>query len=307
MSPDRAIAHLARRQHALVTLEQLFKAGVTESHIRHRKKSGQLEVARPRVLRLAGSPETPQAVLAAVWLSAGQRSAFISGPSAAWLWGITDSESTTPIFVTTPMNRSVRLPGVVAVRSAGTSGVTRRSGIRCSDPTRLLFELAAAGEGPESIERAFDALLNTRAISLAHIERALGECGGRGVSGTRILRKIVDDRTIGSKLSDSRLETTFAELLDRFGIHGFIFHERLRIGGRWFEPDFCHPEARLLIELDGFQHHGVRSAFEADRRRDAVTAAAGWLTLRFTWRRVTDEAPKVAKEVAAVINQRIAM
>ncbi len=49
------------------------------------------------------------------------------------------------------------------------------------------------------------------------------------------------------------------------------------------EVDFAWPTARLVVECDGFEHHGDRPAFERDRRRDAILVAAGWRVIRVTW------------------------
>ena len=71
-----------------------------------------------------------------------------------------------------------------------------------------------------------------------------------------------------------------------------------------FEADFVFPEQRVLVETDSWQHHRSRDSFERDRRRDAVHAAAGWRTLRFTWRQIEDEPQTVAAAVRAVLAYR---
>jgi hypothetical protein len=52
------------------------------------------------------------------------------------------------------------------------------------------------------------------------------------------------------------------------------------------EVDALFPEEKVIIELDSWQFHQDRSAFESDRDRDADTLAAGHLTVRITWERV---------------------
>ncbi len=39
----------------------------------------------------------------------------------------------------------------------------------------------------------------------------------------------------------------------------------------------------LAIELDGWETHGIRSAFDADRMRANDLVLLGWTVLRFTW------------------------
>jgi very-short-patch-repair endonuclease len=45
----------------------------------------------------------------------------------------------------------------------------------------------------------------------------------------------------------------------------------------------------LVVETDGYRHHRTRAAFERDRARDTVLAAAGYRTLRFSYRQLTED------------------
>jgi hypothetical protein len=56
------------------------------------------------------------------------------------------------------------------------------------------------------------------------------------------------------------------------------------------EPDYHWPEHRVIVELDGFETHGTRAAFHADRAKDAALTASGHRVLRFT----RDDEPAVA-------------
>jgi very-short-patch-repair endonuclease len=54
------------------------------------------------------------------------------------------------------------------------------------------------------------------------------------------------------------------------------------------EVDFLWRDERLVVEVDGFQFHSTRAAFERDRQRDAELQGAGLRVLRVTWRQVVD-------------------
>jgi very-short-patch-repair endonuclease len=71
-----------------------------------------------------------------------------------------------------------------------------------------------------------------------------------------------------------------------------------------YRGDFVWPEHRLIVETDGWQTHGTRLAFEADRTRDADLTRAGWTVVRFTWRQVRDAPEHVAATIAAVLRRR---
>ena len=46
----------------------------------------------------------------------------------------------------------------------------------------------------------------------------------------------------------------------------------------------------MIVETDGFETHGTRAAFHADRAKDAALTATGYRVLRFT----RDDAPVLA-------------
>ena len=50
--------------------------------------------------------------------------------------------------------------------------------------------------------------------------------------------------------------------------------------------DFVWRDRKLIVEVDGYEHHGTRKRFESDRERDVVLSTTGWRTRRFTWRQL---------------------
>jgi hypothetical protein len=93
----------------------------------------------------------------------------------------------------------------------------------------------------------------------------------------------------------SPLEDAFLELCDRYGLPRPLVNARIE----GFEVDFCWPERRLIVETDGYMHHGTRAAFERDRARDAALTARGWRVLRFTEPQVRGDARSCAVLVLA--------
>jgi very-short-patch-repair endonuclease len=68
-----------------------------------------------------------------------------------------------------------------------------------------------------------------------------------------------------------------------------------------YPADFIWPELRLIVEVDGYQSHGTRYAFERDRRRDQAHKNAGYDVIRFTWRQLNEEPLRVIAVIAMAI------
>ena len=68
-----------------------------------------------------------------------------------------------------------------------------------------------------------------------------------------------------------------------------------------YEVDAYWPAHNLIVEVDGFEFHGTRQAFERDRRKDAALVAAGYRVVRITWRRLTREAVAVSAQLGALL------
>jgi very-short-patch-repair endonuclease len=66
--------------------------------------------------------------------------------------------------------------------------------------------------------------------------------------------------------------------------------------------DAYWPDRGLVVEVDGWKTHKTRSAFEDDRARDSRLAAAHYRVMRFTYRRLRDDAPGVADELRRALS-----
>jgi hypothetical protein len=68
--------------------------------------------------------------------------------------------------------------------------------------------------------------------------------------------------------------------------------------GEWIgRVDFAWPDARLILECDGFEHHSTHDAFNRDRRRWNALMRAGWRVAVVTWRDVVSEPSYVVEVV----------
>ena len=73
-----------------------------------------------------------------------------------------------------------------------------------------------------------------------------------------------------------------------------------------FEVDLLFLEHEVIVELDGWIYHSDRPTWERDRTRDAMTVAAGFVTLRITWLRWEDDREGVFSDLAALLARGLA-
>jgi very-short-patch-repair endonuclease len=71
-----------------------------------------------------------------------------------------------------------------------------------------------------------------------------------------------------------------------------------------YELDVYWPEERFAVELDVFETHGTRGAFERDRLRQEDLKLAGIEMTRVTGRRLEREPRQVVERVARLLEQR---
>jgi very-short-patch-repair endonuclease len=64
-----------------------------------------------------------------------------------------------------------------------------------------------------------------------------------------------------------------------------------------YEVDALWEVDKTVVELDGWEFHRTRRAFEDDRRKAAQLEAAGYRVLRFSWRQIKSEPDAVAAAI----------
>ena len=74
----------------------------------------------------------------------------------------------------------------------------------------------------------------------------------------------------------------------------------VRIAG--WEVDAVWPAQRVALEVDGYATHGHRLAWERDHRRDLAVQAAGYRTVRVTYRLLDQEPLQVVVRLARLLH-----
>jgi very-short-patch-repair endonuclease len=288
---DQSIGRLAGRQRGYVTRAQLRDAGLGKDAITYRIKVGDLISVHTGVYALGHAPQAFADRAYAAVLACGP-GAVLSHGSAASLWGIFE-RWWEPFEVIVDTAR--RRPGIRIHRATLTrEDVRRHLGIRVTSPARTVFDIAPRLTD-KALTRAINELRIERRLKLDHLAELVARLPRhRGASRVRPLTEIPRGPT------RSELEDTFAAFAARFDLPPFEFNAR--VAG--YEVDVLFPEQRVIVELDGWEFHGTRQAFEKDRERDAATLAAGLVTVRITWERLTQVPEKEAGRLHAILAAR---
>lgn len=148
--------------------------------------------------------------------------------------------------------------------------VLRRGPLAYTHPAFTAAYLAAVDNG-----RAVDEALR-RGVSLEDILRAPLDRWPGGVTRRAVL---ADSRT----RPWSQAERLLHRILRKHGITGWRANVPITTLSGRFYGDIVFSQARVIIEVDGREHHGTSTAFESDRARDNALVAEGWTVLRLTW------------------------
>ena len=113
----------------------------------------------------------------------------------------------------------------------------------------------------------------------------------RGRPGPAALRSLLVERDPSLAPAESDLETLLSKILRDGGLPAPVRQFEVVVAGQRFRLDAAYPELMIFMEGDGFGVHSPRGPFERDRSRQNLLVVAGWLPLRFTWRRLCRAAP----------------
>lgn len=168
-----------------------------------------------------------------------------------------------------------------------------RDGIPVTTLARTLFDFAEVASYDE-LKKAAEEADRLKILRLRELEAVCER--GYGRRALRPVRRLLAE--LGAPAEGrSPLEIRFAEFLREHRIPPPVQNVHVLD----HEVDALWPDAKLVVELDSWEHHGHRAAFERDRARDPKLLLAGYRTIRITHRRLDSEAEQVAEELRALL------
>jgi very-short-patch-repair endonuclease len=291
------MAEVARRQYGVVARSQLLQIGLTAREIDHRLTVGRLHLLHQEVYAV-GHLVVPRE---GRWLAA----VFATGPdavlshwSAAALWIIRPNQRS--LIDVTTSHKSRSWDGIKRHHKAlPPDEVTVEDGIPVTSVPRTIFDLAAT-EGVDTVAAMLRESEHRNLwdrLSLPDlVERYRGR---RGVEKVRLaLRRITEEPSGHTR---SKLEERFAPFLRRHSLPLPRFNDWILLGAKRYQVD-CHwPGTRQMVELDGWEGHKSRSAFQDDRVRDRRLKVAGYSVTHLTWNQLRDEPEQIAADLRKLL------
>lgn len=293
-----ALATMAGRQHGVVSIRQLEgPLGFSERSVSRSVRAGRLHRVGRGVYAVGHTDLSLHGECLAAVLTVGP-GALLSYYSAGWLWGIWQG-TPKPIHVTAFVPRHHPAPkGIARHRARNLIEADRvvAGGIPVTSVARTLLDLAWSLRG-DQLARVLARAEDLGLLDLGEIHAVIER--NRGHHGAKRLRHALEiyERPAWSR---SEFERRFVAFLIESGLP--------RPATGWnevgYELDVYWPERRFAVELDSFETHGNRAAFEGDRDRDLALALAEIEVVRVSEHRFRREPSSVATKLATLLARR---
>jgi len=299
-----ALADLSTQQHGVVSTKQLLTLGYSLDAISDATFLGRLHRLHQGVYavghrRLSWRSRCWAGVLGAeanevdevVW------PAVASHGSAAYLWGLY-RYAPERIDVTAPIRRRAKREFVVHFSSILAPEDRReREGIPVTSVPRTLMDLAIRAR-PEQLERLLERAEELGLFDLLAVEDVLDRAGGHRGRGR--LRRALALYQPDPAFTRSRFEKLFRRHVRRAGLAAPSMN--FNVAG--YELDAYWPDLRFAVELDLFETHGSRAAFERDRVRQEELKLLGIEMISFTRPRLQRDPDDALRNLARLLERR---
>ena len=288
---------IAEESHGLVDRRTVLWAGFSDPYISEQLTLRRWAQVHPGVYYLNATPMTWRSRILAAVLAAGDI-ALVSHRTAGVLWGL-EGFGGKVIELTVPFVNDPLPIGIVVHRTRRLLPAADVEGIPTTSIERTLLDLAS--QLPDAIlEKALMSALRMNLTSPSLVAQTLIEQGGRGVKGTKRLRRVLLLTDEGATGSVAEVEA--AQLIRAAQIPRPVRQHRVRLpNGSNAYPDFSWPDRMKIIEVDGFEAHGSPDQLRHDLSRQNMLLDLGWEIRRFSVDRIRHEAAIVADEITRFV------
>ena len=250
-----------------------------------------------RGVYLVGAVPSEHALAQAALLALKGESA-LSCFTAAHIWKVRSYSPAAYPWVTVPADRRIERPRIHVVRADVTSEDLRtRLGMRVTSPPRTVLDCAALIDDDYEYEALVGEMKYRGLANEGELkEQVRRNPRKRGVPRLRRVLALPD----GPRRTRSKGERAFLRLLRGEGISGYETNSKA------FGPelDFVWADLRFAVEVDGWDGHSGRVAFERDRLKIAELQAKGVEVMPVTGRQIHDDRQGVLRRLKATLALR---
>ncbi|MDQ3571985.1 MAG: endonuclease domain-containing protein [Actinomycetota bacterium] len=221
--------------------------------------------------------------------------ATLSHRSAAALWDLLAYPASIPVWITVAPERSATRPRINAMRARlERRDVRRRHGMAVTSPPRTILDCAALMDGYLLERLIAEAQYRKLATEVELHDQIARNPHKRGLPA---LKRVLD-LPGGPRRTRSPAERDLLRLLRKHRISGFETNAKVGI----YEVDFLWREERLAIEVDGYDAHSGRVAFERDRLKAATLKAEDISVMPVTGRQIRNDADGVISRLLRALD-----
>ena len=297
-----AASTLARRQHGLITSDQLGDLGVSPYRRRRLLEAGTLDVVHDGVYRFVAVAGSFAQHCQAACLA--RPDVAISGPSAGRLLKLRRMPIG-PVHVIV-LTRSVQLEGVIVHRTnqlGADDVVVRDDGIRLLATPRLVFDLARFLDD-DDLESVLEQVLDRRLTSVPALFAEARRLRRVGRNGSARFGRVLGRRPAWAKPQDSDLEVRLLRALRAEGVALIPQFELELTDGSIVHLDGGDPARRFGVEVDHHTWHGGRVATEYDKWRTRQLMRIGWQVPRISDAEIDRDLARVVSELVELHRAR---
>jgi uncharacterized protein DUF559/putative AbiEi antitoxin of type IV toxin-antitoxin system len=269
------IRELAESQHGIVARRQLIGAGLGRDLIRERVRSGRLVIVHRGVFAVGHGRISLHGEWMAAALACGP-GAYLSHGSAAHLWGMRRSRRPHEVIRVAGHRRPHGI-WLHQTRSLPAEDVTIEAGIPVTSIERTVMDQAGRLEDRQ-IEQMLVAAERSRRLDWRELQRIIEQ--GNGRKGLRRLRRVAAGVDTYAADAVSPLEVDFLSLCRKANLP----FPQVNVLVEGYLVDFYWPNAKTIVETDGYAFHSDRPAFEKDHESTVALTAAGYKVHRATYR-----------------------
>jgi very-short-patch-repair endonuclease len=285
---------LATRQHGVVSTRQLDGLRYSPSSAAKAAKAGRLRRIHRGVYVVGYEPLSWHGRCMATVLAA--RPAVASHLAAAWVWDLVRYRPET-LQVMAPTARRARREFRVHFGVLHPLDITSIDGIPLTSLARTKLDLAATLP-QQRLMAALERSEELQLFDLVAFEAVLERYPHHPGAGA--LRRALEIYRPEPAFTRSGLERRFLGLVREAGLPGPAMNHV--VAG--MELDAYWEEERFLVELDVYETHGTRAAFERDRIREDDLLALGIEAIRVTGPRLRREPEAVMQRLDTHLRRR---